>query len=112
VLDKLTYSGNRAGPGASARFHGGDIVDPGRSPGAARGYDAIVNFAAETHVDRSILDATAFGRTEFFGTQVLLEHVRQSGARFVRSRPTGSTAISSWAAGARIDPRGRPAPTA
>ena len=39
---------------------------------AADGVDAIVNFAAETHVDRSILGATDFGRTEFFGTQVLL----------------------------------------
>jgi dTDP-glucose 4,6-dehydratase len=46
--------------------------------------DAIVNFAAETHVDRSILGATDFGRTEFFGTQVLLEEVRRSGARYVQ----------------------------
>src|SRR5207253_4428192 len=46
--------------------------------------EAIVNFAAETHVDRSILGATDFGRTEFFGTQVLLEHVREAGIRLVQ----------------------------
>src|SRR4029450_13947117 len=51
---------------------------------AAMDCDAIVNFAAETHVDRSILGATDFGRTESFGTQVLLEEGRRSGARFVQ----------------------------
>jgi dTDP-glucose 4,6-dehydratase len=85
VLDKLTYSGNVANlDGAEHEFHEGDIVDPGAVAAAARGCEAIVNFAAETHVDRSILGATDFGRTEFFGTQVLLEHVRATGARFVQ----------------------------
>jgi dTDP-glucose 4,6-dehydratase len=51
---------------------------------AARGCDAIVNFAAETHVDRSILSAEDFGRAEFRGTQVLLEHLRESGIRLVQ----------------------------
>ena len=45
---------------------------------------AIVNFAAETHVDRSILTADDFGRTEFRGTQVLLEHIRETGIRLVQ----------------------------
>ena len=62
----------------------GDICDADAVAEAAAGCDAIVNFAAETHVDRSILGATDFGRTEFFGTQVLLEEVRRSGARFVQ----------------------------
>ncbi len=85
VLDKLTYSGNRANlEGAEHEFHEGDIVDPDAVAAAGRGCDAIVNFAAETHVDRSILGATDFGRTEFFGTQVLLEHVRATGARYVQ----------------------------
>jgi dTDP-glucose 4,6-dehydratase len=85
VLDKLTYSGNRANlAGAEHEFHEGDIVDPGAVATAALGCEAIVNFAAETHVDRSILGATDFGRTEFFGTQVLLEHVRAAGVRFVQ----------------------------
>ena len=85
VLDKLTYSGNPANlDGAEIELVVGDICDPDAVADAASGYDAIVNFAAETHVDRSILGATNFGRTEFFGTQVLLEEVRRSGARFVQ----------------------------
>ncbi len=85
VLDKLTYSGNPANlEGTGIELVVGDICDPDTVAEAAAGYDAIVNFAAETHVDRSILGATDFGRTEFFGTQVLLEEVRRSGARFVQ----------------------------
>jgi len=85
VLDKLTYSGNRANlEGVEHEFHHGDIAVPEDVASAARGCDAIVNFAAETHVDRSILDATDFGRTEFFGTQVLLDHVREHGQRYVQ----------------------------
>ena len=85
VLDKLTYSGNPANlEGTGIELVVGDICDPEAVAAAAEGMDAIVNFAAETHVDRSILGATDFGRTEFFGTQVLLEEVRRSGARFVQ----------------------------
>jgi len=85
VLDKLTYSGNPANlEGTGIELVVGDICDPGVVAEAAGGWDAIVNFAAETHVDRSILGATDFGRTEFFGTQVLLEEVRRTGARFVQ----------------------------
>jgi dTDP-glucose 4,6-dehydratase len=84
VLDKLTYSGNRANLPDDVEFHHGDIAEPEDVARAARGCDAIVNFAAETHVDRSILSAEDFGRTEFRGTQVLLEHVRATGARLVQ----------------------------
>ena len=84
VLDKLTYSGNRANLPDDVELIEGDIAEPGDVAGAARGCDAIVNFAAETHVDRSILSADDFGRTEFRGTQVLLEHIRESGARLVQ----------------------------
>ncbi len=85
VLDKLTYSGNPANlDGTEIELLVGDICDAEAVADAAAGCDAIVNFAAETHVDRSILGATDFGRTEFFGTQVLLEEVRRSGARFVQ----------------------------
>ena len=81
VLDKLTYAGN------PANLEGVEHELPPRRHrrarttcrSAARGCDAIVNFAAETHVDRSILGATDFVRTEFFGTQVLLEEARESG---------------------------------
>jgi len=85
VLDKLTYSGNRANlEDVEHEFHQGDIADPAAVEQAASGCDAIVNFAAETHVDRSIIDATHFGQTEFFGTQVLLEHVKERRLRYVQ----------------------------
>jgi dTDP-glucose 4,6-dehydratase len=84
VLDKLTYSGNRANLPADIEFHQGDIAEPSELASAAAGVDAIVNFAAETHVDRSILTAENFGRTEFRGTQVLLEHARTTGVRLVQ----------------------------
>ena len=86
VLDKLTYAGNRANLESIAsdpeqarrfRFAQGDIADAelvGRLAGAA---DAIVNFAAESHVDRSILDPEAFLRTGVIGVHVLLEAVRR-----------------------------------
>jgi dTDP-glucose 4,6-dehydratase len=84
VLDKLTYSGNRANLPEDVEFHEGDIAVPHDVAQAARGCEAIVNFAAETHVDRSILTAEDFGRTEFRGTQVLLEHIREAGIRLVQ----------------------------
>ncbi len=85
VLDKLTYSGRQENlHGVEVELQVGDIAEPETVAHAAAGCEAIVNFAAETHVDRSILGATDFGRTEFFGTQVLLEEVRRTGARFVQ----------------------------
>jgi dTDP-glucose 4,6-dehydratase len=51
---------------------------------AGKGAEAVVNFAAETHVDRSILEAGDFIRTDVVGTHVLLEWARASGARFVQ----------------------------
>jgi dTDP-glucose 4,6-dehydratase len=84
VLDKLTYAGNRANlEGVESDFHEGDIADPDAVAAAARGCDAIVNFAAETHVDRSILDGSDFLRTNVTGTNVLLAHAREAGIRLV-----------------------------
>jgi dTDP-glucose 4,6-dehydratase len=83
-LDKLTYAGNpdnlravEADP--RYRFVQGDIVDRGAVMRAAQGVDAIVNFAAETHVDRSIADPEGFLRTDIMGTHTLLEVVRELG---------------------------------
>ncbi len=85
VLDKLTYAGNRANlEGAEHEFHQGDIADPEAVAAAARGCEAIVNFAAETHVDRSILGPAEFILTDVLGTQVLLDHARQHGIRHVQ----------------------------
>src|SRR5690242_2820597 len=84
VLDKLTYSGNRANLPDEVEFHHGDIASAEDVAAAARGCEAIVNFAAETHVDRSILAPEEFGHTAFHGTQVLLEHLRDTTLRMVQ----------------------------
>src|SRR5919199_5053654 len=84
VLDKLTYAGNRANlDGVEHDFHHGDIADPDAVAEAAAGVDAVVNFAAETHVDRSILGPAEFITTDVLGTQVLLDHARHNGIRLV-----------------------------
>jgi len=84
VLDKLTYSGNRANLPAEVEFHHGDIAVQADVAGAAHGCDAIVNFAAETHVDRSISGPEAFIITNMQGTHVLLEAARERGLRYVQ----------------------------
>ncbi len=85
VLDKLTYAGNRANlEGVAHEFHEGDIADPAAVAEAAAGCEAIVNFAAETHVDRSILGPAEFIATDVLGTQVLLDQARQHGIRHVQ----------------------------
>ena len=85
VLDKLTYSGNPANlEGVGHVFTRGDIVDPAAVASAGEGCEAVVNIAAETHVDRSILEAGDFIQTDVLGTHVLLEWARSSGSRFVQ----------------------------
>ncbi len=90
-LDAMTYAGNPANLADIAgdsryRFVLGDIADAAAVRGSIHsGIDAIVNFAAETHVDRSILDPEAFLRTDILGVHTLLEAVREQGiARFVQ----------------------------
>ena len=84
VLDKLTYSGNPANlEGSGIELVLGDICDADAVAAAAAGCDAIVNFAAETHVDRSILGPAEFIQTNVAGTQVLLDHARDAGIRLV-----------------------------
>ena len=85
VLDKLTYSGNPANlEGVEHRFIEGDIADSAAVAEGAAGCEAIVNFAAESHVDRSILESFDFVHTQVHGTQTLLEHARVTGVRFVQ----------------------------
>src|SRR5438128_12243388 len=85
VLDKLTYAGNRANlDGVEHEFHHGDVADPNDVATAAAGCEAIVNFAAETHVDRSISGPAEFIFTDVLGTQVLLDHARQAEIRLVQ----------------------------
>jgi dTDP-glucose 4,6-dehydratase len=86
VFDKLTYAGNldnllEVSDDPRYRFVRGDICDAGAVNGAIEQHhvDTIVNFAAETHVDRSIMDPDAFIRTDVYGTYVLLEAARHYG---------------------------------
>jgi dTDP-glucose 4,6-dehydratase len=81
-LDKLTYAGNPANLADVERdpryaFVHGDIGDAKLVRDVVRGMDAVVNFAAPSHVDRSILDPDEFLRTNVLGVHVLLEAVRQ-----------------------------------
>ena len=80
-LDKLTYAGNPANLADVAgspryTFVHGDICDAKLVRDVARDVDAVVNLAAETHVDRSLLEPDAFLRTDVFGVFTLLEAVR------------------------------------
>ena len=90
VLDKLTYAGNRAnlaavesdaGQAGRFAFVQGDIADADVVEPLVAGADAVINVAAETHVDRSILDPEAFLRTGVIGVHVLLEAVRREAER-------------------------------
>ena len=82
VLDKLTYAGNEANVPARAEFSRGDISEAADVE-AVGAVDAIVNFAAETHVDRSILGPTEFVRTDVLGALVLVPHAHRKGIRLV-----------------------------
>jgi dTDP-glucose 4,6-dehydratase len=84
VLDKLTYAGRVETiqdliDGGRLEFAQGDISDPDAVRGALEGCDAVVNFAAESHVDRSIEEPGHFIQTDVYGTYVLLEESRRAG---------------------------------
>ena len=84
VLDALTYAGNPANLAAVAgdpryRFVHGDITDRDVVEAAMAGHDAVVHFAAESHVDRSLLDPDVFVRTNCTGTHVLCDAARRAG---------------------------------
>ncbi len=82
-LDKLTYAGNlenlkEIGDSPNYKFLKGDIANSADVEKAiGEGVDCIINYAAETHVDRSILEPDAFIRTDIFGTYTLLEAARR-----------------------------------
>jgi len=85
VLDKLTYAGRRENlEGLDVRLVVGGIEDPAAVADALEGCDAIVNFAAETHVDRSIAEPDAFVTTHALGTYTLLEAARERSLRYVQ----------------------------
>ena len=89
-LDAVTYAGNPANLADLAgdpryRFVKGDIADRDAVAGLMQeGCDAVINFAAESHVDRSILSAEPFVRTNVLGTLALLDAARSAPRRFVQ----------------------------
>ncbi|WP_127500658.1 dTDP-glucose 4,6-dehydratase [Actinoplanes solisilvae] len=103
VLDLLSYSGNRDNLPEShprLRFVQGDITDTDLLRSLLPGHDAVVHFAAESHVDRSIAGAEPFVRTNVLGTQALLDAARVAGTgRFVHvstDEVYGSIDEGSW----------------
>jgi dTDP-glucose 4,6-dehydratase len=105
VLDKLTYAGNEANLDPVAgeprlRFVRGDICDAPLVSDLMRGVDLVVHFAAESHVDRSILGSADFVLTNVLGTQTLLQGVLEAGVgKFVHvstDEVYGSIADGSW----------------
>ena len=114
VFDKLTYAGNlaniddmRSYPGFS--FVQGDICNRDDVERACEGFDAIVNFAAETHVDRSLMDPGEFITTDVYGVFVLLEVVRERRLkRFVHvstDEVYGQVSDGSWVETDPLAPR-------
>jgi dTDP-glucose 4,6-dehydratase len=111
VLDKLTYAGNLANlepVAARYEFVRGDICDTALLRDVLPGHDAVVNFAAETHVDRSIAGAAEFVTSNVVGVQVLLDACM--GARVERivqvstDEVYGSIATGSWTEASPLDP--------
>jgi dTDP-glucose 4,6-dehydratase len=105
VLDKLTYSGNLENlrdyqDDPRLTFVQGDICDTAVVADLMAGQDAVVHFAAESHVDRSILGATPFVTTNALGTQILLDGARAAGVgRFLHvstDEVYGSIDEGSW----------------
>ncbi|MEV8608715.1 dTDP-glucose 4,6-dehydratase [Amycolatopsis sp. NPDC051373] len=113
VLDKLTYAGNEANldPVAGSprlRFVRGDICDAPLVSDLMRGVDLVVHFAAESHVDRSILGSADFVLTNVLGTQSLLQAALEAGVgKFVHvstDEVYGSIADGSWSEDHVLEP--------
>ena len=114
-LDKLTYAANPANlADVAARpnysFLKGDIADPDVVRLAMEGVDAVVNFAAETHVDRSLLGDASFIETDVRGVFVLLEEARRRGglSKFIQistDEVYGSIAEGSFHEQSPLNPR-------
>jgi dTDP-glucose 4,6-dehydratase len=113
VLDKLTYAGNLANlepVAASPRFSfvRGDICDAALLASVVPGHDVVINFAAETHVDRSIAGGSDFVATNVGGTAALLQACLQARVRRVVQVSTdevyGSVASGSWTEDAPLRP--------
>jgi dTDP-glucose 4,6-dehydratase len=112
-LDKLTYAGNRASVAdlerdPRYRFVRGDICDPGQVAEVMAGQDVVVNFAAETHVDRSIVEPLEAVRTNTVGVATLAEAARRAGVgRFLQvgtDEEYGTISDGSFTEDDRLEP--------
>ena len=110
-LDKLTYAGRRENleglPPDRVELVEGDIADRDAVRAAVDGADAVVNFAAESHVDRSIESPGEFIQTDVFGTFVLLEAARDAGIRHLQistDEVYGSIEDGSFTESSPLDP--------
>jgi dTDP-glucose 4,6-dehydratase len=111
VLDKLTYAGNVENLKDvldSIRFVKGDICDEGPVKLLMKDCDCVINFAAETHVDKSIVNSAAFVQTDVLGTQVLIEAAKDNQIeRFVQvstDEVYGSIRSGSFSESDKLDP--------
>ncbi|AWW37584.1 dTDP-glucose 4,6-dehydratase [Streptomyces cadmiisoli] len=111
VLDKLTYAGNPANLESVAdriEFVRGDLCDAELLSRVVPGHDLVVNFAAETHVDRSIEDSGDFVRTNVLGTQTLMRACLDAATPRVVHVSTdevyGSIATGAWSEDAPVSP--------
>lgn len=113
VIDKLTYAGKLSNLDAVCNltnftFVNGDICDKKLVLDASRGAEIILNFAAETHVDRSISSATPFVITNIVGTHVLLECMKENNInRFIQistDEVYGSSLFEDWLETSNLEP--------
>ena len=113
VLGKLTYAGNLANLEPAAGHPGltfarGDICDAAQLAGLVPGHDAVVNFAAESYVDKSIASASDFAASNVAGVQVLLQACLDAGVRQVVQVSTDeiyrSVASGTWTENAHLSP--------
>ena len=113
VLDKLTYAGKLSNlheviNSPNLTFVQGDICDPRIVDRLASDSDAIINFAAESHVDRSIQDSTEFIKTNVLGTQVLLDAAKKHNVKKFLQVSTdevyGSILKGSWTENSPLEP--------
>lgn len=112
VLDKLTYAGTLTNfskvPKDSFRFVKGDICDISLTETLVAEHDAVINFAAESHVDRSILGSKEFVLTNVLGTQTLLDAARKTSLGVFLQVSTdevyGSIPVGSWSESEPLQP--------
>lgn len=111
-LDKLTYAGNLTNlkdiqDNPNYQFVKGDIADDGLVSRLIKDRDLVVNFAAETHVDRSILNPKDFILTDVVGTFTLLENVKKENKKLIQistDEVYGSTEQGDFTEGSSVEP--------